>query len=70
MPGVRKGAQKGEDMNETAKGLLQYDIITTLIGVGILLIVAIIIACGKAFGKTITKMQERLWGTQEEEEDI
>lgn len=60
-------------MNETAKGLLQYDIITTLIAVGILLVVAIIIVCGKAFGKisekAITKMQERLWGTQEDEDD-
>lgn len=59
-------------MNETAKGLLQYDIITTLIAVGILLVVVIIIACGKAIGKiggkAITKMQERLWGTQEEED--
>ena len=60
-------------MNEIAKGLLQYDIITTLIGVGILLMAVIIIACGKAFGKiggkSITKMQERLWGTQEEKDD-
>lgn len=59
-------------MNETAKGLLQYDIITTLIAVGILLVVVIIIVCGKAIGKiggkVITKMQERLWGTQEEED--
>lgn len=60
-------------MNETAKGLLQYDIITTLIAVGILLVVVIIIVCGKAIGKiggkAITKMQERLWGTQEDEDD-
>ena len=53
-------------MNEVTKGLITYDLLELALILAIIAVI-VIVGLGRAGGKTISKMQKRLWGTDEEE---
>lgn len=57
-------------MSDIAKGLLQYDLITSAIVVIAFIIVIICIALGRSGKHIIRNMQKRIWGTEDEDEEI
>ena len=57
----------GRQMNEVTKGLITYDLLEIALILAIIAVIVIVGLIGRAGGKTISKMQKRLWGTDEEE---
>ena len=55
-------------MNEVTKGLITYDLLELALILAIIAVIVIVGLIGRAEGKTISKMQKRLWGTDDEEE--
>ena len=57
-------------MSDIAKGLLLYDLVTSAIVVIAFLVVIICIALGRSGKHIIRNMQKRIWGTEDEDEEI
>lgn len=55
-------------MNEVTKGLIIYDLLEMALILAIIAVIVIVGFIGRAGGKAISKMQKRLWGTDDEEE--